>query len=956
MTSDSAFVGRSGELATLARAVESARRGVPAVVLVGGDAGIGKSTLIAEAARQIGVALLAGRCLPMGGDAIPLAPLAELVRNIRRVNPALFDGPDATLLKDWLTPAAPTSSTAASQLFGAFLDALGQIEPAEAPMVVFEDLHWADQTTWDLFDYLARNASEEPVVVVGTYRSNEVGADPGQRRRLGEVVRLPNVQRIHLSGLDREATAARIASLLGEAPSPGLVEEIMGRGQGNPFFTGELVTAHLAGDPLPAALSDLVGTEIDGLSDDARAVASLIATVGHDTTHRTVEALAGLDEIALEQALTDLVESKALVVEGDTYRFRHALIGEVIYARLLPPQRTRLHRRFADHLLDHHVDRLRRPDGASEVAFHLDRAGAAAEAFPWLLTAADLSEQVAASAAYRHLNRSLELWDDAGDAASLESRCDRMWHAAELATATVSNERALELALAARRHGTPSRGEAWGHERIARALWGAGRIEESWQEYQQAAQLLDEHVGEEGTAATLAGLGQGMLMFCDYDAAQRWCQLALERLPDSSSDPNTWAMANRVLGIVETHTGEAAAGASLCRAAYDAAEGAQARTLCAVYLAICLRDGGRARDAVEVALDALAEAQSSGVDRSFGPYLAAVTTDALLQLGRWQEADTLLTAWSGVDTLPTGRTRWLCSSARLAARRGETDAARAHLAEIDGAVLDPWHRVLVSAARSDALLTLAEWAPAAASARAGWEITAQVPAVIGARLLRLEAAATVESTLDSIARHETVDVDVVTEDLQRRLEKVRRALEAASDCSSLAVAEVADAQATLTRLVGRNADAWAEVATRWQQVPDPLSVATAQLHEADAAAAGGEAARAADCLRESHQVATELGAATLLAQISAAATRTRISLDVVVADPIEVDAVERLGLTSREGEVLALVAAGRTNRQIGEELYVSEKTASVHVSNILRKLGVSSRVDAAAIAQRIGVD
>jgi DNA-binding NarL/FixJ family response regulator len=127
------------------------------------------------------------------------------------------------------------------------------------------------------------------------------------------------------------------------------------------------------------------------------------------------------------------------------------------------------------------------------------------------------------------------------------------------------------------------------------------------------------------------------------------------------------------------------------------------------------------------------------------------------------------------------------------------------------------------------------------------------------------------------------------------------------------------------------------------------------LREAEAAAATGAAAGAATALREGHQIASELGAAPIVAEVEDVSRRTRLSLNLPARAALDPTTVDRLGLTTREREVLALVSAGQTNRQIGAELFVSEKTAGVHVSNILRKLGVSSRVDAAAIAQRLGV-
>jgi DNA-binding NarL/FixJ family response regulator len=168
-------------------------------------------------------------------------------------------------------------------------------------------------------------------------------------------------------------------------------------------------------------------------------------------------------------------------------------------------------------------------------------------------------------------------------------------------------------------------------------------------------------------------------------------------------------------------------------------------------------------------------------------------------------------------------------------------------------------------------------------------------------------------------------------------------------------AHLAHAAASLTRLSVPDADAWGEAATRWTDLDDRWAAATALLREAEAAALGGAADRAASTLRRAHAIAFELGAALLLAELEALSRRTRISLEAPTRVTLDETSVERLGLTAREAEVLALVAAGCTNRQIGDELFVSVKTASVHVSNILRKLGVNSRVDAAAVAQRLGI-
>ena len=289
------FVGRNDELAIFERAVAAARQGTPAVLLVGGEAGIGKSTLVTEAARRTDAQLLVGRCMPMGGELIPLAPLAELVRNVRRTNPSALSTPAAAPLRAWIALGLAAEGPAAGALFAPLLELVADLGADDMIVVAFEDLHWADPLTWDLFDFLARNLVDEHVVLVGTYRANEVGANPQQRRRLGEVARLPAAHRMHLGGLNRDEVAAKIQALIGEVPPANLTDEILARGQGNPFFSAELVAAHLSGQAIPAVLSDLIASELEDLDVISRLVVGVVAVVGHDTAHDLLMQVAEVD-------------------------------------------------------------------------------------------------------------------------------------------------------------------------------------------------------------------------------------------------------------------------------------------------------------------------------------------------------------------------------------------------------------------------------------------------------------------------------------------------------------------------------------------------------------------------------------------------------------------------------------------------------------------------------------
>ena len=284
------------------------------------------------------------------------------------------------------------------------------------------------------------------------------------------------MHRIHLAGLGHDDVSARITALLGTTAPHDLVEEILARGQGNPFFTEELVAAHVAGEAIPAVLSDLISADIAGLDDQTHQVLGAMAVAGRDTTHVLLRAVVDLDDEAIEKAVRAAMDAQLVVVDAvtDAYRFRHALISEVVYTDLLPSQRTRLHRRVAEALQQQSTAKLTRADRAGELAFHLDRAGDTEGAFVALLAAADAAATIAPGAAFGHLERAFELWDDAGDAAAHANRGDRLWQAAELGSATAGNERAVEVAREAFQFGPPPQGEAFGHERLGPIPLGLG--------------------------------------------------------------------------------------------------------------------------------------------------------------------------------------------------------------------------------------------------------------------------------------------------------------------------------------------------------------------------------------------------------------------------------------------------------------------------------------------------
>lgn len=954
------FVGREAELATIGAAIADARDGVPSLLLVGGDAGIGKSTLTSHAAEAAGIGLHLGRCVHLGGEVIALAPLVDILRQIRRAAPGIWtDAPEFASLSHGLTPAAGAVPGAPEPggVFGPVLELLARLADEHTVMVGFEDLHWADTMTWNLFEFLARNLLDEHIVLVGTYRADEVWADAQMARRLAELTRLPRVNRIHLVGLDREDVDRAMTTMLGSPASAALVDEVLARGQGNPFFTEQLVAAHVAGEAIPPLLSDLLAAEIADLDDETRRVLAALATIGRDVDHDLLLRVTDLSDDALEKSLRAAMDARVVLADDDTdhYRFRHALIGEVVYRDLLAPQRKRIHRRVAAALLARPMSTLG-PDTAAELALHLDRAGDASAAFSALLVAADASAAVAPRAALRLLQRALELWDAAGAATEGISRSDRLWQAAELASGTLGNQLAVEFATEALTLGAPPLGEAWGHERLGRYLWTSGHLDASTVEFEKAAALLPEdgegHGAERhgvGVPATLAGLGQADLMLRRYASAERWCHRLFELVPDMDTDRPAWVLGRRVLGVARGALGYPDESVALCREAVDAAPTAQTRTLACIYLSSALLDAGDCQGAIDVALGSVADVQLAGIDHSTAGYLDAVAAEGLTRLGRWTEAATLLARHPEPDNLPVGEIRLGRARAMLAARLGDDERARTGLFVAAGQPIDPWHQPLLDAAAADVHLILGDWEGAAAHAEAGWASSGVGSAVWGPRFAMLTVAIAVEQVLDARARQEPVDVQGAVDRLRARIDAA-----AGGPPTADGAAHLAFASASLTRLTGADPDAWDEAARQWEQTPDAWLASTARLREAEAAVAVGDTARAAASLHEAQRRAAALDAGPLLEAIGAFAQRSRLSVEAPPTVVLEKASTEALGLTPREAEVLALVAAGDTNREIGEALYISEKTASVHVSNILRKLGVTSRVDAAAIAQRLG--
>jgi len=363
MATRSALVGRDAERERLEDAVRRAASGAGGLVLVAGEAGVGKTRLAEEVAAGSGARILWGRA--SHGAAVPYAAIVDALRSHLRANPESLAGcgplrPHLALLLPELGEPAPAGDRAT--LFEAVRCAFAHLARQEPVLVILDDLQWSDEATLELLPALAEPLSRLALLMVGVYRSDGLPRDHMLRRLRHELRRGGRLVEITLSPLDRDQTAALVEQILGAAPAPSLAAAIHDRTQGVPFFVEELARGLLLTDslttgrvglelarsgevPVPETIRDAVLIGVSELSPEARTAADAAAVCGQAFD---LELCADVSSAA---GLAELVE-RGLVTEAGSGHgaFRHALTREALYADLPWLQRRALHRRLAEAL------------------------------------------------------------------------------------------------------------------------------------------------------------------------------------------------------------------------------------------------------------------------------------------------------------------------------------------------------------------------------------------------------------------------------------------------------------------------------------------------------------------------------------------------------------------------------------------------------------------------------
>jgi DNA-binding CsgD family transcriptional regulator len=977
-TARAAFVGRDAELGRLRDALERTRSGEATAVMVGGEAGVGKSRLtdeLAELARAGGHTVLRGDCVELGGEGLPFAPFVAMLRDLlRQRGPAAFTGyeGDFARLVPELGPVGPelAALTSRGHLFDLVTGLLEQMSAERPVVLIAEDLHWADRSTRDLIAYLARALRSAPVLLLGTYRSDELHRGHPLRPFLAELDRVRGVDRLELDRLDRESTGRILAGILRAEPSPHTLDSIHGRSQGNPFFIEELAGCSSGDCALPDTLRDLLLAKVDRLAEAHQRILRTAAAGGRRLAYRLLAEVAGVPEPELEEALRAALAAQLVVVrpDGDGYEFRHALVREVLHDELLPGEHARLHARYAA-AIEADPSLVGETRAPADLAHHWH----SAHDHPRALAAA---ARAAASASHRYafaeqlrlLDRVLELWEQVPDAATQAG----MDHLTLLETALYAARsaadypRALKLVRAALTEvdeaAEPIRAaKLW--EMLGSRLRDLGKGDGT-AEARTAYRLVTDLPPSAEVAELLANLASSLILVGENVEAERLAARAIAMAADHTGS-SAHVRATVAMGMVCNNEVSAEAALTALHEALELAattgggpELAHAR----VNLSDVLHELGRYGEAAEAARLGQADAKRTGASRGTHIFLRANHAEALIALGDWDAADEecgKLVRWAPPGALGL---LGLVHRGFLQLARGDaaaTETVERALTHLSRAFLPNQQRLPLHELHIEAALAAGE--PETAVQHAGTALAD--PFLHRAPRYAWPLLAAASRAALAAAPTTAAEVTVRLHDLSATL-PVRYPYEKASAADVTADLATLTARSSSTAAAGAQAGvggggagagvdvvAAREVAVAaWRADGHPYGLARALVGLAEARAAAGDRAGAEVAIEEATGIARRLGAVPIRQRAELLARRLGVRAAPTAAPP----PVAAL-LTDREIEVLRLVAEGHSNRRIAEALYISPKTASVHVSHIIAKLAVSRRGEAAAVAHRLGL-
>ena len=950
MSTRTPLVGRATELARLGEAAARARDGSGSLLLVCGEAGVGKSRLAEEGSAEQDLVLLG---TARSGSTVPYGPIVDALRSHLRSEPeALADCgpllPHLALLLPELGEAA--AETERGTIFEAIRCALAHLSAERPAIVILDDLQWSDETTLELLAALAEPLQRLPILVIGTYRSDGLPRDHRLRWLRNELRRGGALEELALEPLDRAGVEELLAALLPEPPSPSLTRTIHDRTMGSPFFVGELVAAlqvrgalqpgrrglELAEEdevPVPDTIREAVLVGASELSPQAREAAEVAAVIGQQVDLHLAAEIAGEDGLATLLELGLLEE-----LEPGRAAFRHALAQEALYAEVPWMRRRDLHHRLAES--------VEAAGGSSlEGAIHWLGAGEEIRAREALVRAARESEALQAHRdVTRAARQALELWPEAEAAELRLETLERYGRCAELAGEMVEAAKAWRELAASCDQGGDGIGYAQAQRRLAAVCDLTGDRDAAFAARRLAADAFA--AAGEPTRAALEWLGMA-----DYHRRGARYSEAIElteraaREADAAERVDLQARALGLQGVAQSKGGAFEQGLDSVRTGLALALEEDLTPVAAeLYqrLSMVLYDGADYRSAEEALDTALDLCPTDG---DAGTELACVTclVYVLRERGEWTRAEEL-----GRELIDSDTAVWVAEGlvGAIHAFQGKLSSARRLLTASRAVASSVGHyNMYMDSTTSLAIVAAAEGLDDEVAKRcrellARWEESEDHHyAVWGMRWAASHFA----------QRGDRDSAGTCAEALSRM----------ASEAGHPdALAALAQALGELALLEGDEAAA-AEHLSRAVELHRTLAIpherAQIELRAGVALAAAGEREEALERLCDAYRCATKLGARPLAAEAARRVSDLGESVAQRLGSRAAAASADGVALTRRELEVLRHVAIGRTNREIAQELFISPRTVDMHVRNLLSKLDCRSRVEASHRAGELGL-
>jgi len=978
----------------LADGLSGSAQGRPLAVLVHGEAGVGKTRLVREVTEEFragGDVVLWGTCVHFGAASVPFAPVVQALDHwAQEVDPgvrsSVLEGAEelANLLPSM---GIGSPDVPASRLLPVIDRVLQRIAKGQPTVLVIDDLQWADASSLDSLAYLITGFRGQNLALVVTIREEDRPVGHPLHGWLADMRRLPGVIELALARLDPAECTEQIAALLGRTPSEELVGDVLERSGGNAYFT-ELLVRDLPADAqrlsgeLPTVLREALLARWHSLPAPARQVTRLLAVGGRPMTYEMLFAVAESKVLVDDMAvlLREAVEGGVLqALGGQAYWFRHPLLAEVLLATFTAGELVPVHAVYAQAL---EASAANRPDLAgalsADLAVHHEGAGHFDRAFVYSIRAADYAHELhASSVETAHLTRACELWERAShevtgstqDRIGLLLRTSRVGEQAGLLETARFLDQALSLV---DRQQEPLLASTLLVEWCWSMSWGnsASPDDQSPQvrpELLEAVELTRPFPDSPERALALAWLVDSTLwdLHTSQLPAEIWGQVQ-EAVAVAQRSGSAAAVAGALFSrarylIWDYRPSEALGEAEASYRLASEAGNADIMSDAAGLRMNALRYLGRTAEIADLGRTVSKELLALG-STQWGWVLAAYAAEALFELGRWAESDDLMRKALAARRGGIVGAHVRLSAARFAARRGQTAIAQQHLDRALELVpidqVGSWGRetkLQLLVGRGEMARALELFRPLLRRYLAEGDPETDWLLLWGARA----AADLAEQARDS--RDQDAEKDAIHQ-LDQLLAMVEatpppRPAHSAQDHPiwttywAVSVAETGRCRASPGQAASwqRAASSCSAIGLRWYEAMCRWRWAQALLSE------GASRSAVAWPLRQAHSLAMQMGAAPLVTETESLALAARINLAEPSPPPGPSGQHSVLAtLTTREREVLSHLVAGRTNAEIARDLFISDKTVSVHVTNVLRKTGTPNRIEAASLALRLG--